>query len=55
MVPGAMKPTVPITQALNMLDRYHFLVSMGDGSSWLTARSESPEVDMFGMDKCELM
>jgi hypothetical protein len=43
-----MKPTIPMTKALNMLDRYHLLGStVVCSSSWLSARSELAEDDMF--------
>jgi hypothetical protein len=42
-----MKPTVPMTKALNMLDRYHILRSTVLCSSWLSATSELVEDDMF--------
>ena len=53
--PGAMKPTIPMTHALNMLDRYHFLVSVVVCSSWLSARSELVEADIFATGECEEM
>jgi hypothetical protein len=43
-----MKPTVPMTKALNMLDRYHILRSTMACSSWLSATSDLVEDDMFG-------
>jgi hypothetical protein len=46
-----MKPTVPMTKALNMLDRYHSLRSTVVFSSWLSATSELVEDDMFGADE----
>jgi hypothetical protein len=43
-----MKPTIPMTKALNMLERYHLLGStVVCSSSWLSARSELVEDDMF--------
>jgi hypothetical protein len=49
-----MKPTIPMTKALNMLDRYHLLGStVVCSSSWLSARSELVEDDMFEERKDE--
>jgi hypothetical protein len=49
-----INPTMPMTQALNMLDRYHLLGSVVC-FSWLSARSESLdltiEADMFETKK----
>jgi hypothetical protein len=42
-----MNPTMPMTQALNMLDRYHLLGSTVACSSWLSATSEFVEDDIF--------
>lgn len=41
-----IKPTIPITHALNMLERYHLFLPIVVCSWWLSAGLELIEVDM---------